>query len=249
MGTGPGRGSLVWVSGDNKLSHRPFARLPPELEQAVKERRGSDSAGGDPRPGPPARLASNKGAAKEADGTEGEDEDEDRLLAREMLGVRPLPGRDNFVAAERESAPPAPRSDEGEGMAQLADLVEGRTTFDYSSTDEYIEGIAAGLDRRLLRRLRLGHFAVQAHLDLHGRNRQEARPLVEQFLLQSRGLGRRCVLIVHGRGLNSKDQIPVLKESVRTWLCRGRIARFVLAFCSARPQDGGAGAVYVLLRK
>ncbi len=101
----------------------------------------------------------------------------------------------------------------------------------------------------LLRRLRQGNFAVQAHLDLHGMTRQEARPLVESFIVDARARRRRCVLIVHGRGLNSKDQIPVLKESLRVWLAKGRIGRSVLAFCSARPSDGGAGAVYVLLRK
>ena len=57
------------------------------------------------------------------------------------------------------------------------------------------------------------------------------------------------MLIVHGRGLNSKDNIPVLKVAVKAWLERGRIGKSVLAFCTARPHDGGAGAVYVLLRR
>jgi DNA-nicking Smr family endonuclease len=56
------------------------------------------------------------------------------------------------------------------------------------------------------------------------------------------------VLIVHGRGLGSKDNIPVLKEKLQAWLTRGAIGRHVLAFTSARPWDGGTGAVYVLLR-
>jgi DNA-nicking Smr family endonuclease len=57
------------------------------------------------------------------------------------------------------------------------------------------------------------------------------------------------VLVVHGRGLHSKDQIPILKESVQAWLSQGRLAKGVLAFSSARPADGGVGAVYVLLRR
>ena len=61
--------------------------------------------------------------------------------------------------------------------------------------------------------------------------------------------GYRCVLVVHGRGLNSKDQIPVLKEHMKSWLARGRTGRHVLAFTSARQHDGGAGALYVLLRR
>lgn len=223
------------MSRDDKpdaLSHRPFAGLSDELRRQVARK---------PGPAPP---------PKPTPVVEREPADEGTLFRREMDDVRPLHGRDNYVPPSRESrGPRPPESDEAEVMALLADLVEGRTSFDLSATDEHIEGIAQGLDRRLIKRLRQGHFAVQGHLDLHGKTRQEARPLVEQFLLESRRMRRRCVLLVHGRGLNSKDQIPVLKESLKVWLARGRIARMVLAFCSARPSDGGAGAVYVLLRK
>ncbi|HZY03963.1 MAG TPA: Smr/MutS family protein, partial [Anaeromyxobacteraceae bacterium] len=59
----------------------------------------------------------------------------------------------------------------------------------------------------------------------------------------------RCVLLVHGRGLHSEKQVPVLKEALRGWLATARFGRHVLAFATARPQDGGAGAVYVLLRR
>ena len=72
---------------------------------------------------------------------------------------------------------------------------------------------------------------------------------VDAFLTRAHRSGHRCVLIIHGRGLNSKDQIPVLKSRVTTWLRRGTWARWVLAFTSARPCDGGAGALYVLLRR
>ena len=57
------------------------------------------------------------------------------------------------------------------------------------------------------------------------------------------------MLVVTGRGLHSKDQLPVLKEGVQQWLTRGRATKQVLGFCTARPKDGGAGAVYVLLRR
>jgi DNA-nicking Smr family endonuclease len=131
----------------------------------------------------------------------------------------------------------------------LADLVEGAGVFDITATDEYIEGLAPGIDKRLLRKLRAGDYAVQAHLDLHGLTSDEARPEVEKFLVAARSAGRRCVLIIHGRGHGSKEGVPVLKERLKVWLTRGRIGQGVLAFCTARPSDGGAGAVYVLLRK
>ncbi len=171
------------------------------------------------------------------------------LFYREMQGISRLQTQGRERPVEQEKAARQRLSEDAEAYAQLSDLVSGSGSFDISDTDEYIEGIAHGLDRRLLYRLRRGDFAVQAHVDLHGLNREEARLRVETFVHESRLNGRRCVLIVHGRGLNSKDQIPVLKDAVRLWLQRGRIAKSVLCFATARPTDGGAGAVYVLLRR
>ena len=131
----------------------------------------------------------------------------------------------------------------------LRALVSGDAPFDISDTDEFIEGRVTGLDQAILRRLRRGEYAVQGHLDLHGRTREEARGAVEAYLRDARRAGLRCVLLVHGRGLHSRDQLPVLKEALRTWLGQGRFARHVLAFATARPADGGGGAIYVLLRR
>ncbi len=191
-----------------------------------------------PPPPPPKMMTSDEEKLSDAE-----------LFRREMQGTSRLvtQGRERPVEAERAARQRL--SEDAEAYAQLSDLLSGTGSFDISDTDEYIEGIAHGLDRRLLTRLRRGDFALQAHVDLHGLNREEARLRVETFLHESRTNDRRCVLIVHGRGLNSKDQIPVLKDAVRMWLQRGRIAKSVLAFATARPTDGGAGAVYVLLRR
>lgn len=139
--------------------------------------------------------------------------------------------------------------EDAEALAELEMLVDGITHFDIADTDEFIEGLAEGVDRRLLGKLRRGEFAVQGHLDLHGMRRDDARQAVASFVDQSCKRGHRCVRIVHGRGLNSKDNVPVLKLLLTSWLERGRVGRAVLAFCTARPNDGGAGAVYVLLRR
>ena len=171
------------------------------------------------------------------------------LFRREMQGTSRLANQGRERAVEQERAARQRLSEDAEAYAQLSDLLSGTGSFDISDTDEYVEGIAHGLDRRLLSRLRRGDFAIQAHVDLHGLSREEARLRVETFMHESKLNGRRCVLIVHGRGLNSKDQIPVLKDAVRLWLQRGRLARSVLCFATARPTDGGAGAVYVLLRR
>ena len=177
--------------------------------------------------------------------------DEEIFLA-EVAGTAPIQQAGGRVGAP--AVPPGQRrvarvSDDAEVLAELADLCGGDGPFDIADTDEYIEGLADGIDRRLLKRLRAGDYAVQAHVDLHGLTREEAREQVARFVLDSRRAGRRCVLIVHGRGNHSKDSIPVLKQAVRSWLERGQTARTVLAFATARPTDGGAGAVYVLLRR
>ena len=175
---------------------------------------------------------------------------DEEMFRQEMFGVSRMgaaQGHRRPIEQEREIV--VRQTEDAEAYAQLSDLVEGIGPFDISDSDEYIEGIAPGLDRRLLSRLRRGDYAVQGHVDLHGMTREEARLRIEQFVQESKLRSHRCVLIVHGRGLNSKDQIPVLKEAVRLWLTRGRVARQVLAFATARPTDGGAGAVYVLLRR
>ena len=135
------------------------------------------------------------------------------------------------------------------GVDALRALISGDAPFDLSDSDEFIEGRVAGLDHGVVRKLRRGEFAVQGHVDLHGLTRDEAKREVDRFLRAARQGGKRCVLVVHGRGLHSKDQLPVLKEALRSWLGSARLGRHVLAFATARPVDGGAGAIYVLLRR
>jgi DNA-nicking Smr family endonuclease len=190
-----------------------------------------------------ANLAEAQKPATPAEADPGE------LFRRAVAGVQPLQERERV-----EHPPPASPAREitdsdAEALAELCDLVSGNAPFDIEQTEEHIEGAVVGLDRRLLRRLRAGEFAYQGHLDLHGMIAEEARVAVDRFLTHSYQQGKRCILIVHGRGLNSKDQMPVLKTRLTGWLARGHWARWVLAFSSARSHDGGAGAMYVLLRR
>jgi DNA-nicking Smr family endonuclease len=177
--------------------------------------------------------------------------DETELFTSAMDGVVPLAhGPHGTIAGPAPATLHArPVSEEAETLAALSDLIAGVARFDITDTREYIEGVVVGLDPRVVRRLRRGDFAWQSHLDLHGLTATEARDAVDRFILESFRAGCRCVLIVHGRGLNSKDRTPVLKERLKTWLAHGRIAKVVLAFSTARPCDGGAGALYVLLRR
>jgi len=208
----------------------PFAQLGQRLRPA-------------PRAVPPPRPRSPAPAPPQPD--------EGALFANAMDGVVRLgDDRRNRIEGPRPAGTARrPVSEEAEALALLSDLIAGSARFDITDTREYVEGAIVGLDPRLLRRLRRGDFAWQAYLDLHGMTAEAARPAVDRFLLDAVREGLRCVLLVHGRGLNSKDQTPVLKERLKVWLARGRPARVVLAFTTARPCDGGAGALYVLLRR
>ena len=176
---------------------------------------------------------------------------EDELWAVALDGAKPLEDRSGRVkpAPQPLSIAAAALDPDLEAYDELRALVTGEVPFDIADSDEYIEGHARGLDPHVVRRLRRGEFALQGHVDLHGLLKDEAKNELEAFLAKSRQQGKRCVLVVHGRGLHSKDQVPVLKEALKGWMHTARFARHVLAFTSARPHDGGAGAVYVLLKK
>jgi len=174
-------------------------------------------------------------------------QDDEAILREAYLGVKPL-------AADRHRIPVTPTvnntvvSEDAEVLASLSDLVSGTGNFDLTETDEYVEGMRVGLDPRLVVRLRAGEFAVHGHVDLHGMTRHQAKEELSAFILDSVRKGYRTVLVVHGRGLGSPGGRPVLKHAVADWLSHGAIGGHVLAFSTARQHDGGAGAMYVLLR-
>lgn len=171
------------------------------------------------------------------------------LLYEEMADVTPL--AEDSKLAEKIPKARSMRVSADEDllvMKRLDEIVHGDVPFDIADSNEYIEAAVTDLDRRAVKKLRRGEYSIQAHVDLHGMNRDEARLRVAEFIRRCRSEGKRCVLIVHGRGIGSKDNIPVLKNKLIAWLTRGAIGRSVLAFASARQFDGGTGAVYVLLR-
>lgn len=97
----------------------------------------------------------------------------------------------------------------------------------------------------ILRKLRRSHWGIQEQLDLHGMRAEEARLYVAEFLIHCEQRGARCVRIIHGKGLGSRNGAPVLKNKLRSWLMQ---REEVLAYCQAREADGGSGALLVLLK-
>ena len=169
---------------------------------------------------------------------------DDAALFRDAVGdAKPLPdpGR---IAPQTPRAKPIPRprrSHEQPAHDLLTDhLPKG------FETGDALDFHRPGVSPQALRRLRRGHWAVQDELDLHGLTRDEARARLVAFLQHCQQRDRRCVRIIHGKGLSSKNNEPVLKQLVRSWLTQ---REEVLAFVQARPEEGGGGAVIVLLKR
>ena len=101
-----------------------------------------------------------------------------------------------------------------------------------------------GTSRAALRRLRRGQYAVQAEIDMHGLGREAAHEALRDFVAVSVSRDLRCIRVIHGKGRRSGARGPIIKRVVDHWLRR---MQHVAAFVSARPVDGGTGAVYVLL--
>lgn len=174
------------------------------------------------------------------------------LFGQAMIDVIPIAKEDRTrVPGPGKTLRPAHSisDDDEEVIAHLQNLVAGSIDMDITFSDEYIEGSITGVNINIMKKLKKGKFPIQAHVDLHGLTRKEAEFEVRKFLINSHNRGYRCVLIVHGRGLNSPDSVPVLKERLPVWLNRGPARKIVMAFATARPFDGGTGAIYVLLRK
>lgn len=141
--------------------------------------------------------------------------------------------------------PPIPRFSRGDAAAALAESLHGSDLLDLQlEGGDEAAWLRPGLPKSVLRDLRRGRWVVQAKLDLHGMNRDEARLAVGEFLHECQARDLRCLRVVHGKGLRSPGRDPVLKKLVLGWLAQHRE---VLAFCQARAAEGGAGAVVVLL--
>ena len=171
-----------------------------------------------------------------------EDSEDARLFREAVRGVKPLQAR---------TAPPRPprarphaRFTRADRSAVLRESLDPHTGDPEQLTGESLAFHRPSIPAGVLRRLRRGEYRVQREIDLHGMTVAEAKLALREFLVLALEQRARCVRIVHGKGLRSGHRGPVLKSAVSGILRR---TGAVLAYVSARPVDGGTGAVYVLL--
>ena len=163
---------------------------------------------------------------------------DDAALFRAAVGeVRPLSKQNRITP---QSAPRHAFIPDAATPAEIAD-----TLSDFFNGPPPEEFLGNGLSRMTLRKLRRNVWPIQDKLDLHGLHSDSARRLLQEFLLNAIEQKSRCVLVIHGKGLNSSSGEAVLKIRARHWLMQHP---GVLAYCDATPKDGGSGAVLVLLR-
>jgi DNA-nicking Smr family endonuclease len=156
-----------------------------------------------------------------------------------VADVEPLKRRKR-VELKRPAAPPVPRQRQRDESAALAESLSGPLSADEAlDSGEELSYLRDGMARETLRKLRRGHWAIQDGIDLHGLTRDQAASVVVEFLQHCLAHGLRCVRIVHGKGLG------ILRAKLGKWL---PLREEVLAYCQAPANEGGSGALLVLLK-
>jgi len=172
--------------------------------------------------------------------------DSDKLLFRDAVAdVEPITA-DTRIRPIQPRPSTSPKKTLADEQQVMIDMMSDPDMHSEIETGDELLFIRPGIQSKVQRKLRRGEYSIQAELDLHGYTVAEARKAISQFLPDCRKQNSRYVRIIHGKGLGSFQKLPVLKTHVAHWL---KQRDEVLAFCSARPSDGGTGAVYVLLKK
>ncbi len=171
-------------------------------------------------------------------------EKEKNLFTRAIGKVAPLPAHNKAHLPHPPRQPVATQRQKDEAQViqdSLSDEFDVSTLLD---TDEALSFRRPSVGPEVTRKLRKGDWAIQREIDLHGLRSDEARLALTTFIRDAHKHGIRCVRVVHGKGLGSPGKTPVLKSKVHSWLVQ---KNQVMAFVQAKPAEGGAGALVVLL--
>ena len=185
------------------------------------------------------------------DGKGGLDGEDRRLWDFVTRSIKPLDGRPRKPADSETK--PVKQSQKENKHPEKPRLSAWLPSFGLKETVSPApdEPFGAGIDRRTAGRLKRGQIPIEARLDLHGMRQGEAQEALTRFLSGSYDSGRRCVLVITGKGKASGEgqDSGVLRRMLPVWIGQPPLAGMILLHSSARPQDGGAGAFYILLRR
>ncbi len=170
--------------------------------------------------------------------------DDKALFRKSVKNIRQL-NQDRVTPAKQRRQPGARRMRGDEGGEQEDMLSDAFDPAELEAGEELLFA-RPGIQHTVLKKLKRGQISISAELDLHGMIVSQARQALTQFLRECQIKRSRCVRIIHGKGHSSPHGKAKLKTRVNAWLQQ---RDDVLAFCSARPIDGGTGAVYVLLKR
>lgn len=169
--------------------------------------------------------------------------EDDAALFRAAIGDVAIL-RDTSPPPQKPRPKPAARMAERDEMDARSEFQRGLDAITLLETGDALSYRHARLPGRTFQRLKRGQFSVQDELDLHGATALQAESLLRQFLADAHDHEYGCVRIIHGKGLQSENGVPVLKQVVD---CMLRQRADVLGFHSAPATQGGTGAVLVLL--
>jgi DNA-nicking Smr family endonuclease len=171
-------------------------------------------------------------------------EAERHLFVRAVGAVKPIPAKARVLNLSKRPEPRPLQQDLDDQAALLESMSDEFDVSTLLDVDDQLSFRRPGIGTDITRKLRKGEWSLQGQLDLHGLRSDEAREALGQFVRDAKRMGWRCVRVVHGKGLGSPGKEPVLKSKVQRWLVQ---KNEVLAFVQAKPSDGGAGALVVLL--
>ena len=171
-------------------------------------------------------------------------EAERHLFVRAVGAVKPIPTKARVLDLGKRREPRPLQQDLDDQAALLESMSDEFDVSTLLDVDDQLSFRRPGIGTDVTRKLRKGEWSLQGQLDLHGLRTDEAREALGQFVRDAKRMGWRCVRVVHGKGLGSPGKEPVLKSKVQRWLVQ---KNEVLAFVQAKPSDGGAGALVVLL--
>jgi DNA-nicking Smr family endonuclease len=227
-------------------------------QKADEEKQRAAAAEGKPLPPPPRAAPAPRKPEPVRSATS--DLDDEMSFHRMMSGVTPLDtGAKARVPLTTEVRPGAQRLKAAElhakvaveteaAIAHLHAIVDDVARFEVSDDGRRVEGRRIDAPADLVRSMRRGMLPIDGRLDLHGLTAAQAPEKLVEFLRTMRSRNERCVLVIHGKG----ERVPgagVLRGEIAAWLSQGKAREHVLAFTTARDDDGGEGAVYVALRR